>query len=419
MPTLDTRLSLEQTIRFRDDDPEMFGMQVGDGPGDKAYLRGLRDHLSNSVELVAGLFPELARLIGQVQHDILPGEDIHAFVSGDPQPQAWCIGGNEEHTMILGVTSGLVQLLEADELKFVIGHEIGHHVMGHHRHAAPDEDGVDGINFRSLQRMAEISADRVGFLACARPDAGPRAILKTVSGLSGQHLRFDSDAFDQQFAKLKDLASKRQGSGSGSHDAWSTHPLFTVRCRALQLFGKSQPFHDITGRRQAAELTREQLEDSIAGDLYDSTGYHPMAEIEHAVRVNLIWMVLRLFIEDGRFTKGEQAFLRDNFEAELADKAIDFVRQHGPIAVCRKYEEALDNLASMSEAARNSACGVVRRVASVAGGDESVRLKLLGEMHKHLACKARVRIQPWADEHSLGGLLDLNFDQLSSPSTRA
>ena len=61
----------------------------------------------------------------------------------------------------------------------------------------------------------------------------------------------------------------------------------------------------------------------------------------------------------------------------------------------------------MREPARNSACAVIRRVASVAGGTRRAREALLREMHEALRCSARARIEPWADEHSLGGLLEL------------
>ena len=198
MAILSQNVSLADSIRFRDDDPELFGVTIGDGPCDEAYMHALRDHLCNSVELVPELFPELARAIEQVQHDILPHEEIRAFISSDATPQAWCMGGSENNTMVLGVTSGLIRLMQIDELKFVIGHEIGHYVMDHHRRMPPEEEGVESINFRSLQRMAEISADRVGFLACPRTESAFHAILKTASGLDDEHIQFNVDVAQQR-----------------------------------------------------------------------------------------------------------------------------------------------------------------------------------------------------------------------------
>jgi Peptidase family M48 len=407
MPVLSNDVSLADSVRFRDDNPDLFGVQIGEKQCDEMYMHGLRDHLCNSVELVPELFPEIARTIDQVRQDLLPAETIRGFISSDPTPQAWCIGGSENRTMILGVTSGLIQLMDIDELKFVIGHEIGHYIMGHHRRTPPESEGVDSINFRSLQRMAEISADRVGFLACPRADASFRAILKTASGLGERHVRFDVAAFSAQFQRLKELKEKKQGNG---HSAYSTHPLLTVRCRALSLFATSQPYVEVTGRIGDPELSRNEMDDKIAGDMYDSTGYHPMSELENSVRLNLIWLVLRLFIEDQRFTKPEQAFLLDNFEGEIAEKAIEFVRSQGPDAVRKKYEEALTTLGGMNESARNSACAVIRRVASVASGAGSSQKdikRLLKEIHKRLDCKVRARVKPWADEQSLAGLLEL------------
>ena len=393
-------IALVDTVRFRDDDPELFGVTIGDGLCDETYARGLREHLSHSVELVPELFPDIARAVDEVRRELLPNEQIRAFISSDNDAQAYCIGGQQEHTMILGLTSGLVRLMSRDELKFVIGHELGHYLMGHHRRVPPEDDNVETINYRSLQRMAEISADRVGFLACPRGDAAYRAILKTASGLDEPHIRFDIRAFNGQLDKLKQVDSTGQ-------NAWTTHPLLTVRCKALTLFQRSAPYFEVTGKRGRADMDRDTMESAIADDLAASTGYNPLAEMEKSVRRSLIWLVLRLFIEDGRFSKPEQAFLRDTFDQENANRAIEFTRQHGPVAVCNKYREALLELAQMNESARDSACAVVRRVASIASGDQAARLTLVKEMHEALECKQRARIEPWEDAHSLGGLIAL------------
>ena len=107
------------------------------------------------------LFPGVDGVVSRVRELLLPDQPCRAFVSGDPTPQAYCMGGSKDHTVIIGLTSGLIQLMSDAELAFVVGHEIGHHLMGHHRRMRPSDDAVQSINFRSLQRMGEIIARAV------------------------------------------------------------------------------------------------------------------------------------------------------------------------------------------------------------------------------------------------------------------
>ncbi len=50
------------------------------------------------------------------------------YVNQDPQPNAMCIGLDEP---IIVVTTGLVELLDEEEMRAVVGHEVGHALSGH------------------------------------------------------------------------------------------------------------------------------------------------------------------------------------------------------------------------------------------------------------------------------------------------
>ena len=51
------------------------------------------------------------------------------------------------------------------------------------------------------ERAQELSVDRVGLIACGSVDIAIRALMKTVSGLSSEHLRFDVGTFISQLDK--------------------------------------------------------------------------------------------------------------------------------------------------------------------------------------------------------------------------
>src|SRR5690606_19365445 len=94
--------------------------------------------------------------------------------------------------------SGMLQLLDDDELQFVLGHEIGHVMSGHVLYTTMmvillqlAERGfpVVGIAARAIlvallewYRKAELSCDRAGILSVQDPEIGMRVMLKLAGG---------------------------------------------------------------------------------------------------------------------------------------------------------------------------------------------------------------------------------------------
>lgn len=125
--------------------------------------------------------------------------------------------GIEEPIVVLN--SDCVDMLERDELMFVIGHEIGHiksqHVLYQEigavgpevLHAAIPGFGAllaTGLQVALLnwQRMAEFTADRAGLLACQDADTAIRAMAK-LAGLPKKH--FDSFNVEDFIAQAKEF----------------------------------------------------------------------------------------------------------------------------------------------------------------------------------------------------------------------
>ena len=101
---------------------------------------------------------------------------------------------------IIVLSSGMVHHLDDDEMRFVIGHELGHAISGHAVYrtlllrllglggllnAVPG--GALGIRMVTVgllewSRKAELSADRAGLLASQDPTAALRTHMKIASG---------------------------------------------------------------------------------------------------------------------------------------------------------------------------------------------------------------------------------------------
>lgn len=143
---------------------------------------------------------------------IQEGDDINALTAGVERP-------------VLVLNAGCIDHLSADELVFVVGHELGHIKSGHVLyHQVGDALPVIGAIVAHLtlgisdlvstaieaallnwQRMSELTADRAGLLACQSRDAAVSAMVK-IAGLPHKYYeRFNADDFIEQAREFKEL----------------------------------------------------------------------------------------------------------------------------------------------------------------------------------------------------------------------
>ena len=69
----------------------------------------------------------VSRVCGRLQ---FPRENIDAFVYSSPNIQASCISTTEQKC-IIQISSSLANLLNENELVFIFGHELAHHLLKH------------------------------------------------------------------------------------------------------------------------------------------------------------------------------------------------------------------------------------------------------------------------------------------------
>ena len=81
---------------------------------------GLRHYfLANSLRITPSVTPRLARIVHDVSEALFFDREIEAFVFSSSEPQAFCAPCEEGAPFTLMISSGLVQLLSDDELRFV------------------------------------------------------------------------------------------------------------------------------------------------------------------------------------------------------------------------------------------------------------------------------------------------------------
>jgi tellurite resistance protein len=182
---------------------------------------------------------------------------LELYVFASPQYNAMCFKPEDGRLFVM-FASSLLEAFEESELRFVMGHELGHHLYSHHDipvgyilrgEARPDPRLA--LQLFTWSRYAEISADRAG-AHCAQDLHGvATALFKLASGLSSKTVKFNMDDFLEQVDEMQ-LEAAEPGQGAPKEDWFSTHPFSPLRVHALKLFDESEFMR--AGGSSAADL---------------------------------------------------------------------------------------------------------------------------------------------------------------------
>ena len=210
---------------------------------------GVRRHLlSSSVRLsknmARGLHQTAAACSEQLDLDI----PLELYVFASPSFNAACVKPEAGRLFVM-FSSSILEAFKDDEIKFVMGHELGHHLYSHHDipigyilrgRARPNPKLA--LTLTSWSRYAEISADRAGAFCAQNLDAVAHALFKLASGLSGNYAQFTLEDFLAQVDEMQ-LEDGQPGQGAPTEDWFLTHPFSPLRVKALQLFHQSPLMH--------------------------------------------------------------------------------------------------------------------------------------------------------------------------------
>jgi Zn-dependent protease with chaperone function len=192
--------------------------------------------LSDAVRVNVGLIPNVAQSFERVRSCLDDDRPLEAYVFAEPSVHAFVTEASNRY--IVAVSSGAVNLLSAEELEFVIGHELGHAAFGHLDVAADAiiELGPLDVRQRRLvrawQRAAEISADRAGLRCCDSLEVAATALFKTVCGLTVPGMAIEPREFAAQWDRLVEEVLDQ-----GNRDHWQlAHPFPPLRMKALLVF---------------------------------------------------------------------------------------------------------------------------------------------------------------------------------------
>lgn len=215
-----------------------------------AYVSNLFHHqmlIRSATRVSAQTAPALTQLARECVIKLKPGP-IQVFIAQNPALNAYTFGLNDPKVVVL--YSGLFREMDGDEIRFVLGHELGHICLGH-TWLNSIAGGMAGIPSTFLissllkgillwwNRACEYSADRAGLLACGRPDKAVSALVKLAAGPAG--LRNPGD-LERVLRAVQDEADDPLNLLS---ESMATHPLILKRIQAIRRYAESAGYRSL------------------------------------------------------------------------------------------------------------------------------------------------------------------------------
>jgi hypothetical protein len=181
-------------------------------------------------------------------------------VTQNPLVNAMAIGTN---TPFIVIHSSLVDLMDAEEMRAVVGHELGHILSGHAvyrtmlynlillaQRIAWMPIGYLGLRaiiygLEEWYRKSEISCDRAGLLVGQDLDASRRVLMKLAGG--SRLAEMNADAFHEQAHEYDAVPDLRDSLLKLLQLQGQTHPFAVVRYAELDNWASSGAYERILG----------------------------------------------------------------------------------------------------------------------------------------------------------------------------
>jgi len=207
-----------------------------------AYWRSSME--GHSLKVQQDLLPDFYALCQEVKEKLHFEGKVDFYITGDSSVNAFSVAAEgEDEPNIVNVNSALFDLMSQDELRFVIGHELGHLINKDTRLSRlvqfvfPPETAVPVslmYKIRLHSQLAELVADRYGYMAVGKLDACVTAFFKLASGLDLAKMNVSIDALIADNSRRLEYFLNDKGFSRASH------PVNPIRVQALNLFATSK-----------------------------------------------------------------------------------------------------------------------------------------------------------------------------------
>lgn len=214
-------------------------------------------NMASNIRLSETQLPELYRHLPPICRKLGVSEP-EFYLEMNPMPNAYTFGDTK---IFITMTSGLVEMMSADELDAVLAHECGHILCRHvlyHNMANLLINGADAFGLLGMltvpikyallywQRKSELSCDRAGAIITS-----PETVSRVMVRLSGGPKSITENVNIDEWAKQADQYESIRNDG-----AWNKalqtyaimgtdHPFSAVRVREILKWGNTPQYHNI------------------------------------------------------------------------------------------------------------------------------------------------------------------------------
>jgi len=241
---------------------------------------------ANAVRVGPKQFPKLHSMLTEVKATLDWEKEVELYVSQTPIANAMAVGFDEPFIVI---HSGTMSLLNDDEQRVVLGHELGHVMSGHALYHTilylivlfgfanlPFLAGLALLPIRlalmEWYRKSELSSDRAGLLACQSREDSLRLNMKFAGG--GDTSAMDLDVYMEQ--------AKEYAEGGGPLDTIYKilntldldHPFSSMRAAELQKWIDEGEYDKIVVDGQYTHWGTEAEDRPLAGDIGEAAEYY-------------------------------------------------------------------------------------------------------------------------------------------------
>ena len=217
-------------------------------------------YIGNAIRVDDRQYPRVHRALADAALVLDVAQPPEVFVIADPVARAMAIGVDAPFIVL---TSGMVALADDEELRVVVGHELGHILSGHALYttmllqlvrlsASLSWLSFGALGLRAIiaalhewQRKAELSGDRAGLLASQDPGAATRMLMKLAGG--GRLDDLDVTAFAQQGDEYLSSPDVRDSVLKLLLLEGRSHPFTVVRAAELRRWVDAGEYNRILG----------------------------------------------------------------------------------------------------------------------------------------------------------------------------
>ena len=206
----------------------------------------------HSFKVTEKMSPKLFELFQSVKRKLNYRKPIDFYITNSAELNAFALTRPDENDAdIINLNSALVSMFDDDELRFVVGHEMGHLITRYARvvklinFVFPEAEKMPIILAHKIelwQKVSELTADRFGYIASPSVEKCVSGFFKMASGLNTDRIDFDYKAYIADNEKILEYFSQNRNI--------FTHPVNPLRIKAITLFSESNLYEDFTNEKE-------------------------------------------------------------------------------------------------------------------------------------------------------------------------